>query len=136
MKLFGVYAGRVSVGIDVTNCSATREDKRRAGQEKTNRRTRPEPGHRVQGRGQSGCPGLVSEDKRRKTAGPEKENRRTRPSHRVRGAAKTRTGQGQEEDKTRTQSRATEPGHRAQPQTSGARPVSVASFFSKIDPQQ
>ena len=35
----------------------------------------------------------------------------------------------QEEDKTRTQSRATDPGHRAQPQSSGARPVSGQLFF-------
>ena len=52
------------VGIDIANsanCSATGEDKRRAGQEKTSGGQDPvtEPSHRVQGRGQSVWPALV-----------------------------------------------------------------------------
>ena len=67
--------------------SRTREDKRRT-----------RPGHTVQGRGQSVCPGLVSAAK-----GQEKD--------------KKRTTAGQEKDKRRTRL-----GHRARPQSSGARP--------------
>ena len=84
----------ILVGIDIANCSATREYKRRAGQEKTRGGQNPvtEPGHRVQGRGQSVCPGLVSEDKRRTREGQEedkkgqqqeKDNRRTKPKHKA-----------------------------------------------------
>ena len=77
-------------------------------------------------------------DKRRTRGGQEEDNSRTR--------------EGQEEDKTRPQSPATERGHRARPQSSGARPVNVASsvsgtrgqgrgqsawpFFYRIEPQQ
>ena len=117
----------IFVGIDIANCSATREDKRRAGQEKTRGGQDPvtEPGHRVKGRSQSVCPGLVSADR-----GQEKDNSRTRggqdlatePSHRVqpghkagpqspttefRGAAKTRRrgGQGPDTEPDRVQGR-------------------------------
>ena len=75
------------VGIDIANCSAIREDKRTGGQDPVT-----EPGHRVQGRGQSVCPGLVSAAR-----GQEKDKRRARPGHRA-----------------RPQSAATEPGHRVQ----------------------
>ena len=115
-----------------SNGSATREDKRRAGQEKTRggQDAVTEPGHRVQGRGQSVCPGLVS---KRTRGGQQQDKRRTRggqdpdtePGHRVQG-------RGQDKDKRRTrggQDPDTEPGHRARPQRSGARPVSVASSF-------
>ena len=55
------------------------------------------------------------------------------PSHRVDRAQ----GRCQEEDKAQPESPATEPSHEAQPQSSGARPVSVASsFLAKIEPQQ
>ena len=61
------------------------------------------------------------------------QSRATEPRHRVQG----RGQEEQEEDKAQPQSPATEPSHGAQPQSSGARPVSVASsFLSKIEPQQ
>ena len=117
------------------------------GQEKDNRRARP--GHRAR-RGQE-------EDKRRTRPGhrAQPQSPATEPSHRVdrvqgRGQKedKRRTSEdkaqprarprgGEEEDKAQPQSPATEPSHGAQPQSSGARPVSVASsFLSKIEPQQ
>ena len=88
----------IFVGIDIANCSATREDKRRAGagQGKTRGGQDPvtEPGHRVQGRGQSVCPGLVSAARgQEKDKSQEEDNSRTR--------------EGQEEDKTRLQTPAT-----------------------------
>ena len=99
-----------------SNGSATREDKRRAGQEKTRggQDAVTEPGHRVQGRGQSVCPGLVS---KRTRGGQQQDKRRTRggqdpdtePGPQSSGA---RPRQGQEEDKRRTR-----PGHRAGPQS-------------------
>ena len=69
------------VGIDIANCSATREDKRRT-----------RPGHSPATEllhGQSVCPGLVSTAR-----GQEEDNSRTR--------------EGQEEDKTQPQSLAAE----------------------------
>ena len=95
----------IFVGVDIANVLATREDKRRAGQQNTRGGQDPvtEPGHSFQGGGQSVCPVPVSaartqeKDKRRTTARQQKDKRRTRP------------------------------GHRARPQSSSARPVSVAS---------
>ena len=89
---------------------------------------------RTQSRPQSsGARGVLGQDPDTEPA--------TEPSHSVHGrggqrgaqeedktwtqSSGARPRQGQEEDKTRTQ-----PGHRAQPQSSGARPVSVASSFS------
>ena len=102
----------------IASCSATREDKRRAGQEKTRGQQYPVTSPVTEFRGAaSQCPGLVGvargqeKDKRRTTAGQEKDNWRTRP------------------------------GHRAQPQSPGARPVSVAVwpaffliFLHRIEP--
>ena len=89
------------------NCSATREDKRRAGQEKTEYKTRPqsratEP-DRVQG---WDTPRQGQEEDKAWT-----QSRATEPD-RVQGRDTPR--QGPEEDKARTQSRATEPSHRVQ----------------------
>ena len=128
------------------------------GQDKDKRRTRP--GHRAGP--QSPATELLYTRRTRGGQGPATElrefrgavTRRTRggqgpatePSHRVDRVQ----GRGQEEDKAQPQSPATEltefrggqgpatePSHGAQPQSSGARPVSVASsFLSKIEPQQ
>ena len=48
-----IDSSMIFVGVDLANCSATREEK--GGQDPVT-----ELGHRVQGRGQSVCPGLVS----------------------------------------------------------------------------
>ena len=92
----------------------TREEQDKRGQDPVT-----EPGHRVQGRGQSVCPGLVSEKTKE---GQEEDNSRTREGQ-VEDKTQTqsrsqsqatefrkpaRPRQGQEEDKTRTQSLATE----------------------------
>ena len=92
--------------------SRTREDKRS---------TRPatEPGHRVQGCGQSVWPGQVGvargqqQDKRRTTAAQEEDKTRPQSSGAWPVSVASSFGE-QEEDKARTQSRATEPSHRVQ----------------------
>ena len=109
--------------------SRTREDKRRT-----------RPGHRVQGRGQSVWPGLVSvargqqQDKRRT-----RQDTATEQGHRVQGRDQSvwpglvsvARGQQQDkrgQDKTRPQSPATE--------FRGAASQCGQLFFSKIEPQQ
>ena len=93
--------------------SRTREEKTRGGQDPVT-----EPDHRVQGRGQSVCPELVSE----------------------------RTREGQQQDKRRTtggQKPATEPGHRVRGRgqdknnRTATEPASeCGQLFFKIEPQQ
>ena len=65
------------VGIDIANCSATREEKRRAGQEE-DKTWSHSPATEFRG-GQSVCPGLVS------AARGQEKDKRTRPGHRVEG---------------------------------------------------
>ena len=88
-----------------------------------------EPGHRVHGRGHKKDKRRTrrqEEDTEPSQRGQQEEDktdnkRRTRPGHR----ARPQSSRGQENDKRRTR-----PGHRAgpqRPQSSGARPVSVAS---------
>ena len=154
LKLFGVYACIV-VGIDIAICSATllssTPDHRdqpqssgarlRQGQEEDKTRTQSRATE-LRGAAKTRTRGGQEEDKAQpqrtrggqgRTQSPATEDkRRTRPGHRT-----DPSHRGQEEDKAWTQSPATEPSHRAQPQSSAARPVSVASsFVSKIEPQQ
>ena len=71
------------LSIDIANCSATREDKRRAGQEDKTRSQSSATEFRAAG---SQCVqgwSVWPEDKRRATAGQEKDSTRTRPSHRA-----------------------------------------------------
>ena len=105
-----IALSRIFVGIDIANCSAIREDKRRAGQEEDKTRSQSR----------------ATELKVAKTRPRGGQDPDTEPGHRAQPQSSwARPREGQEEDTRRTrggQDLDTEPGHRAWPQSSGARP--------------
>ena len=112
----------ILVGIDIANCAAIREEASgtRGGQDPATER-----GHRARPQSSGARPVSVGPALFSKLGEEEDKTRTQSRATEFRGAAKRRTRGGQETDKRSTrggQDLDTEPGHRARPHSSGARP--------------